>query len=197
MSVKSETAMFCYRDNGTCYAVLSPSEWVTLRKAGRLDAELKRRRDSGAVIEVARPAGFKQAPHFKPREETIIAKAPLNFAERHADTLAALRAGAVGPTEAELDADALNVERLSIQREADQAQTDFETATQMEAEAAPVQWRDGLSYPGNDPENGPARRVPLNGCRECGNDDAERYDHSGLGSCCDGSDTEGADDEIA
>lgn len=186
--VNVETAMFCYRPNGTCYAVISPSEWVALRKAGRLDAELKKRRDSGTVIEVKRPEGFRQQPHYKPREETIIARVPLNFAERHADTLAALRSGAVGPTEAEMTAD-------EIAAEADAYQTAFETATQQAAEAAGVKWREGLSYPGNDPENGPARRVPVNGCRECGNDDADRYDESGLGSCCD--DSAVGDDDVA
>jgi hypothetical protein len=159
--VQAETAMFCYRPNGTCYAVIAPSEWTALRKAGKLEAELKRR-DSGTVIEVKRPEGFKSAPHFKPRTETTVERAPLNFAERHADTLAAMRATTPDPKTAEY--------------------------------ATVVQWREGLSYPGNDPENGPARRVPVNGCRECGNDDADSYDESGLGSCCQGDDETDADE---
>ena len=49
-----DNRLFCYRPNGTCYAVLTPSEWKELRQAKQLDAELKRRRDSGVVIEVKR-----------------------------------------------------------------------------------------------------------------------------------------------
>jgi hypothetical protein len=44
--------IFCYRPNGTCYAVLTPSEWKKLRHAKTLDAELQRRRESGVIIEV-------------------------------------------------------------------------------------------------------------------------------------------------
>jgi hypothetical protein len=54
----------------------------------------------------------------------------------------------------------------------------------VEYDTSAVKWREGLSYPGNEPENGPARRVPVDGCRNCGSDSADEYDESGLGEGC-------------
>ncbi len=42
----------CYRTNGTCYAVVSPSQWRDLREHGRLDAWLDEQRESGVVIDL-------------------------------------------------------------------------------------------------------------------------------------------------
>lgn len=41
-----------------------------------------------------------------------------------------------------------------------------------------------LRYPGGDPENGPARANPVNGCTHCGAKDADTYYPSGLCSVC-------------
>lgn len=71
----SQNAMFCYRPDNTCYAILSTHEWEQLRKAGRLDAELKRRRDSGVVLQVTHPETKAPVKHFKPREETRVVQA--------------------------------------------------------------------------------------------------------------------------
>lgn len=73
----NENAMFCYRPDNTCYAILSTYEWEKLRKAGTLDAELKRRRDSGVVLEVVRPDTKLPVKHFKPRgDDTRVVAAP-------------------------------------------------------------------------------------------------------------------------
>lgn len=121
-----DNRMFCYRPNGTCYAILTPAEWERLRKAGRLDAELARRRASGEVLEVARNDGatYTPAKHFKPREATQVMVA--------------------------------------------------------------LAWAPGLSYPGGDPENGPARRVPVDGCVTCGSMDADSYNEHGVCNGCSG-----------
>lgn len=39
-------------------------------------------------------------------------------------------------------------------------------------------------YPCGDPENGPARRNPINGCIECSTKEAESYDENGLCDSC-------------
>lgn len=80
-------SMRCYRPNGTCYAILTPSEWTTLRNAGKLDAELKRRRDSGVVLEVKTLTGTITPRHLSPRveaEEAARIRAEAEAAERSA-----------------------------------------------------------------------------------------------------------------
>lgn len=142
-------AMRCYRPNGTCYAILTPSEWTTLRDSGRLESELKRRRDSGVILEVQQPEGFKQPRHGSPRVE----------AEEAAQAAA----------------------------EGEAAQTAFETHVQQEMEArapmVPLEWSP-LRYPCDDPENGPARRNPVNGCIDCGTTEADGYTNEGVCHNC-------------
>jgi hypothetical protein len=87
--MSNQNALMCYRPDGTCYAILSTGEWAALRKAGKLDAELKRRRESGAIVEVTKPTPFIPAPHFKPRGDTLLVRQ--SVAERQAGTLAAMR----------------------------------------------------------------------------------------------------------
>lgn len=41
------------------------------------------------------------------------------------------------------------------------------------------QWSE-LRYPGGEPEDGPARRNPLNGCVMCSDKDAHHYDSRGV-----------------
>lgn len=142
-------AMRCYRPNGTCYAILTPSEWTALRNAGKLDAELKRRRDSGVVLEVKTLTGTITPRHISPRVEAE--------------------------------------EAARIRAEAEAAQTAFEAETQREMEArlpmVPIQWT-GLRYPCDDPENGPARKNPVNGCVECGTKEADSYTDEGVCNTC-------------
>jgi hypothetical protein len=45
-----DNRIFCYRADGSCYAVFSPHEWRELRSRGQLDRELKRRRESGVRL---------------------------------------------------------------------------------------------------------------------------------------------------
>ena len=80
----TQNAMFCYRPDNTCYAIIAPGEWERLRKAGKLDAELKRRRESGVILEVVRPETKLPVKHFKPRENTRVvqAEAPILTVER-------------------------------------------------------------------------------------------------------------------
>lgn len=41
----------CYRTDGTCYAILGPSEWTAMRKQGRLQKWLDKQNKSGVVID--------------------------------------------------------------------------------------------------------------------------------------------------
>jgi len=47
----------------------------------------------------------------------------------------------------------------------------------------PIHWTK-LRYPGDDPENGPARRNPIGGCVKCGSKNAENYTIDGVCSMC-------------
>lgn len=62
-----DSRIFCRREDLTVFAVYDPKEWFALRAAGTLDADLKRRRESGVVIEVAREPEKLVAPHEPPR----------------------------------------------------------------------------------------------------------------------------------
>lgn len=47
-----------------------------------------------------------------------------------------------------------------------------------------LQWMPGLRYPCNDPEQGPARRVPVGGCMKCGDTEADSYTVLGFCPSC-------------
>jgi len=46
----NDNRIFCYRPDGTCYAVLSPHQWSTLRAEKRLEAWLQHERESGVIV---------------------------------------------------------------------------------------------------------------------------------------------------
>jgi hypothetical protein len=46
----NDNRVFCYRPDGTCYAVLSPYQWQHLRDMKHLESWLTRERESGIVI---------------------------------------------------------------------------------------------------------------------------------------------------
>ncbi len=80
-----DNRIFCRRDDLTIFAVYSPKEWFALRKAGTLDADLKRRRESGTIIEVERepetlaPAHEPPRATMYPRGEVFASEAPANL----------------------------------------------------------------------------------------------------------------------
>lgn len=45
-----DSRMKCFRPDGTCYAVLTPTRWRDLRSHSKLTAHLTRERESGVVI---------------------------------------------------------------------------------------------------------------------------------------------------
>lgn len=72
-----DNRIFCRREDMTIFAVFAPKEWFALRRDGRLNDELKRRRESGTIIEVDREAApVPAAPHFKPREGAMLMHNP-------------------------------------------------------------------------------------------------------------------------
>lgn len=46
-----------------------------------------------------------------------------------------------------------------------------------------IEWS-RMRYPGNDPEAGPARQNPVNGCQKCGVKEALQYDTEGVCDVC-------------
>lgn len=55
--MRTDNRVFCYRADGSCYAVLSAAQWRTLRKAGKLDEFLAKQRDAGQVVAAKRNDG--------------------------------------------------------------------------------------------------------------------------------------------
>lgn len=78
----TDNRIFCYRPNGTVYAVFSPTEWADLRKRGVLDAELAKRRESGEIIAAERGGDDLNTSHVRPRVyprgQTFAAFAPVS-----------------------------------------------------------------------------------------------------------------------
>lgn len=51
-SIQLDSRIRCYRPDGTCYAVVSPTQWAHLRETGKLAGWLDRQRESGVILEV-------------------------------------------------------------------------------------------------------------------------------------------------
>jgi hypothetical protein len=84
-----DNRIFCRREDMSIFAVFSCKEWFALRNAGTLDAELKRRRESGTVIDVKLDVSdtLKPEPHFQPRGtiyprgESFVSETPATYAQ--------------------------------------------------------------------------------------------------------------------
>jgi hypothetical protein len=55
--MRTDNRVFCYRPDGSCYAVVAASEWRKMRRAGTLDAFLAKQRDAGQVVAAKRNDG--------------------------------------------------------------------------------------------------------------------------------------------
>lgn len=57
----TDNRIFCYRADGSCYAVLSAAQWRTLRKSRKLDEFLAKQRDAGQVVSAKRTGEYGEA----------------------------------------------------------------------------------------------------------------------------------------